>query len=393
MNAFLENAMSMKEELVANRRYLHANAETGFDLPKTRDYVIKQLVSYGYEPEMLGGGVTCTVGKPGKTLLLRADMDALPQREESGLPFACQGNACHSCGHDMHTTMLLGAAKLLKEQEEQLKGYVKFMFQPSEETLQGCKSMVEAGILENPKVDAAMVLHQQSGPSPNGSSPAGKLFYTTGKLTSSADEFEINITGRSAHSSAPHQGISALSAAVDIYCALQKLVPTEVATDDPTVLSVCSLHCGTASNIIPDSARLLGSFRTYTPETRQLLLQRCEEIVQAVAVATHTQAEFRIRVGTAPVVNDRVLAEEMIEYCKDAVIETALVQPIRNSEDFAYISTQVPSFYALLCAGDVSEGYDIAMHNPKIRFDEESLPYGVAVFCTCAVNWLKNHHL
>ena len=147
MAQYLQEAMALKDEIVSHRRYLHQHAELGFDLTQTRAYVMKNLISYGYQPQELGGGVTCTVGSGAPVILLRADMDALPQQEVSGLPFACTEGACHSCGHDCHTTMLLMAAKLLKAHESELKGTVKFCFQPAEELLAGSRSMIDAGIM------------------------------------------------------------------------------------------------------------------------------------------------------------------------------------------------------------------------------------------------------
>ena len=164
MNAYLERAIQLEEEIILNRRHIHKYPELGMELPKTVRFVCEQLRSYGYEPELIGGGVTCTVGNPGRVILLRGDMDALPMQEESGVEYASvHKGVCHSCGHDTHTAMLLAAAKMLKEKEQELAGTVKFMFQPGEEVIEGAKSMIDAGILDNPKVEAALALHIQFG--------------------------------------------------------------------------------------------------------------------------------------------------------------------------------------------------------------------------------------
>lgn len=162
---FLERANELFDEMVECRRHIHRNAECGMELPLTVEYVSEKLRSYGYEPKPVAGGIVCTVGSGERTMLLRGDMDALPQTEVSGVPFACETGACHSCGHDMHTTMLLGAAKMLKECESELKGTIKLMFQPGEELLEGAKAMIKAGVLENPVVDCAMAIHCYPGDS------------------------------------------------------------------------------------------------------------------------------------------------------------------------------------------------------------------------------------
>lgn len=165
MNRFLERALEIKEEIVKDRRYIHQLGGTGFDIPETVTYVMKQLQGMGLHPEEIcKGGVVCNIGKrEGKTILLRADMDALPMEEKTELPFACTNGTMHACGHDMHPAMLLGAARLLKEREEELEGTVKLMFQPAEEILEGAKAMIQAGLLENPKVDAAIAMHVAVG--------------------------------------------------------------------------------------------------------------------------------------------------------------------------------------------------------------------------------------
>lgn len=225
MNLFLKEAFAMKDNIIENRRYIHENAELGFDLPKTRAFVIKQLTSLGYAPILLGEGITCTIGSGQPVILLRADMDALPQTETSGLDFACQTGACHSCGHDAHTAMLLAAAALLRKHADLLKGTVKLMFQAGEETLLGSRKMLDAGILDYPKVDAAMALHMNFGPCGDYDMHAGSLAYSAHTMMPSADEFRITIKGKASHGSTPYLGVSAASAAANIVVALQQLFP------------------------------------------------------------------------------------------------------------------------------------------------------------------------
>ena len=194
MTDYRKEAEAIREEIVTNRRTIHGYAELGLDLPKTAAYVMEQLKSYGYEPQLCGkSGVTATVGNGGKVLLIRGDMDALPMAEQTGLPFAATNGNCHSCGHDLHTAMLLGAAKLLKEHENELKGTVKFMFQPGEEVLGGAEEMIAAGLMENPHVDAAMGMHVSSG---GKYSKVGLITYKREYSTFSGDMIRITVNGK-----------------------------------------------------------------------------------------------------------------------------------------------------------------------------------------------------
>ena len=390
MNSYKTRSQEIYEEIIENRRYLHQHAELGFDLDQTRAFVTEKLKSYGYEPSELGGGITATVGKPGKTIMLRADMDALPQEEASGLPFACTSGACHSCGHDAHVAMLLGAARLLKENEDELQGTVKFCFQPCEELLSGAKSMIDAGILVNPQVDAAMGMHINYGPVDH-DYHVGTFFYGEEKFCSSADAFEITITGKSAHGSTPHAGVNALSAAANIVVALQQFFTLQQPSDETSVLSVCSLHSGSASNIIPEKAVMQGTIRTYSRPNRNYLLKRLEEIAKQTAAVWGAEAEVDIFISTPPNVNDPELTAEMGTYCREVLDDVRLAEPQSFSEDFAYYGEYVPTFFGMLYAGGPDEGYPYKLHDPHATFDETVMPYGVAAFCQCATRWLENH--
>ena len=208
---FWKRAQELKDEITQNRRRIHQNAEVGLNLPNTKAFVMEKLREYGLNPTECGHGVTATLGKPGKTLLLRADMDALPMPEESGEPFACPtGETAHACGHDMHTAMLLTAAKMLKENEDALYGTVKLMFQPAEETFEGARDMLENGLLENPPVDAALAYHVAAG-----KSPVGFVMYNdSGVMMASVDGFEITVHGRGSHGANPNLAIDPINVGV-----------------------------------------------------------------------------------------------------------------------------------------------------------------------------------
>ncbi|MEY8368354.1 M20 family metallopeptidase [Anaerovoracaceae bacterium 42-11] len=391
MHPILEEAMSMKEETIAVRRQIHENAELGFDLPKTRKLVTDTLSAIGCTPKPLGEGITCTIGSGAPVILLRADMDALPQTEDTNLPFASQNGACHSCGHDAHTAMLLTAAKILKAHESQLAGTVKLMFQAGEETLLGSQKMIDAGILENPKVDAAMGLHMNFGPCGNYDLHPGTLAYSAHQMMPSADEFRITVKGRSAHGSSAFQGISAVSTAAAIVTALQQLLTLELPADEQAILSIGSVHSGNASNIIPDEAVIMGNFRAYSPQYRELLKTRVSEIAAGIASAWRAEAVTEYIAGVAPNVNDPEMAAEMAGYAAEIMKKVEVIPPVKASEDFANLCTHVPTFFANVCAGSPEDGYVYSMHNPKAVLDEDALPYGAAVHVNCAINWLANH--
>ena len=391
MHAILEEAMALKDEVIAARRQIHENAELGFDLPKTRRLVTDMLCEIGCEPKPLGGGITCTIGTGTPVLMLRADMDALPQTEDTGHPFACKDGACHSCGHDAHTAMLLAAAKILKAHESELSGTVKLMFQAGEETLLGSQKMIDEGILENPKVDAAMGLHMNFGPCGDYDLHPGTLVYAAHQMMASADEFKITVKGRSAHGASAFQGISAVSTAAAIVTALQQLLTLELPADEQAILSIGSVHSGNASNIIPDEAVIMGNFRAYSPQYRELLKTRVSEIAAGIASAWRAEAVTEYIAGVAPNVNDPEMAAEMAGYAAEIMKKVEVIPPVKASEDFANLCTHVPTFFANVCAGSPEDGYVYSMHNPKAVLDEDALPYGAAVHVNCAINWLANH--
>lgn len=395
MNRFLEEAMGIKDEIIQNRRTIHRKPELGFDLPETIAFVKARLESYGYRPELLGGGITCIAGSGNEdepVILLRADMDALPQTEDSGEPFSSQNEgACHSCGHDCHTAMLLGAAEILKRHESELRGTVKFMFQPAEELLQGSQSMIDAGILKNPKVDAAMGFHINTGRCGNYDLHPGTMVFAEEQMMPSADEFHIHVHGKSAHGATAYLGVSAVNIASNIITQLQQMPILETAYNDDVIMSIGSVTSGTASNIVPGEAEIQGNVRTFTQEKREFVKQRISEIASGVAEAWRGTAETEYTVGVAPNVNDPALTQEMKGYLGDVAKRIQIIRPISGSEDFANMGLHVPTFFANVCAGSPEDGYEYAMHNPKMRIDEEALPYGTAAHCQCAFEYLAHH--
>lgn len=388
---YYERALELKDETIANRRHIHKNAETGLDLPKTKAYVMEKLTEYGLEPKDCGYGVTATLGKGGKVLLLRADMDALPMPEESGEEFACPtGKEAHTCGHDFHAAMLLTAAKMLKEKEDTLEGTIKFMFQPAEETFEGSKNMIENGILENPPVDAALAYHVSPGKMPIG------LFMYNDKDTMmySVDGFKITIHGKGSHGAYPHVGVDPINIGVHIHLALQELIARE---SDPThscVLTIGQFAGGTAANIIPETAVLQGTIRTNKPEARELLVRRMKEVAEKTAAVYNGTVDIEMISEVPPLICNPKLTDEVVGYMQELGIPGLTPYPgisASASEDFAVIAEKVPSTFMYLSTGYLDERGQYPAHHPKAQFNEDVCPIGAACLAHCASQWLKNN--
>ena len=389
MNIY-ERALELRDETVAHRRWFHANAEVGLNMPKGQAYVLEALKSYGIDAKECGHGVTATVGNGGKVLLLRADMDALPMKEESGEPFACETGIAHACGHDFHVSMLLTAAKILKENEADLEGTVKFMFQPAEETFEGAKNMIEHGILENPRPDAALAYHVTSGQMPTGIF----IYNNTGTMMNSVDGFKIQIQGKGSHGAYPHSGVDPINIGVHIHLALQELMARE---SDPAHSCVCTIghfEGGTASNIIPDTALMEGTIRTNHPAGRELLVRRMKEVAIKTAEVYNGTATVEMLSEVPPLICDKALTTEMVGYMNEIPFPGRMEYPgmtASASEDFALIAEQIPSTMMYLSAGYLDQRGAYPAHNPKVQFNEDVCPIGVSGYVHCAMQWLKNH--
>ena len=403
--AMVKEAQALRETVVADRRYLHTHPGTGFDINETVEYVKKELEALGYEPKKCGkAGLVALAGgkKPGKVFLLRADMDALPIREEADVEFASENGCMHACGHDMHTSMLLGAARLLKAHEDEIEGTVKLMFQPAEEIFEGSYDMIEAGLLEDPKVDAALMIHVMAGMP----FPAGTVIVSApGVSAPAADYFEIKVQGKGCHGSMPNTGVDPLNAAAHILIALQEIHARELAMGDQAVMTIGTLHAGTAANAIPDTATMGGSIRTFDEETRAFLKQRLTEVSEGVAKTFRAEAEVTFGSGCPTLINDKELSESADKYVKELLGEGQAFSVAQlnamggggksskaaGSEDFAYVSQEVPSIMLALAAGQPQKGYQYPQHHPMVKFDEDALATGCAVYAYTAMRWLEEH--
>ena len=388
---FYKRATELKEETIANRRYLHENAEVGLDLPKAVAFVTEKLKEYGLDPKPCGKGITATLGSGGKVFMLRADMDALPMPEESGEPFACKsGKEAHACGHDFHTAMLLTAAKMLKENEDQLQGTVIFMFQPAEETFEGSKNMIEAGILENPKVDAALAYHVAAGQMPIGI----YMYNDKDAMMYSVDGFRIAVKGRGSHGAYPQNSIDPINIATHIYTALEAIMAREVDPTKAAVMTVGKFEAGTAANIIPAEATLEGTIRSNDKDARELMVRRMKEVATKTTEVFGGSVEITMLSEVPPLVCDPKLTDEIVGYMQEMNIEGATPYPgiqASASEDFAVVAEKVPATFMYLSAGYTDERGKYTAHNPKVQFNEDVCPIGASSLAYCATRWLENN--
>lgn len=390
--SILKEAHAIEAEIVENRRVIHQIAEVGMELPRTVEFVMGKLKEYGYEPQKCGkAGVTATVGHGGKCILLRADMDALPMREESGLPFAATNGNCHACGHDCHPAMLLGAAKLLKDHESELAGTVKFMFQPGEEVGHGADDMIKNGLLENPHVDAALGIHTAVTfpDSQSGNVKCIRKYY--GKFTGG---LTIKVHGKDAHGAASWRGVDTLTIASFINLALQSIVAREVPSAESVVVLTGTTNGGTTSNSVAGETVMGVTLRTQTPERFQFVRERIVDIAEHIAAAFRGSVEIEGGHATPAPFNDPATTEDYARYATELLGEKDVIltdEPIGAGDDFARVTDEVPGALLNVGFGTREEGYIYSGHNPRVVFNEASLPIGTAIFVYLSMRWLEEH--
>ena len=393
MNKFMEQAKLIKEDMIVYRRTIHSNPEVGSKLPETKAYVIDKLIKFGYDPkEICESGIVATIkgDKPGKTFLLRADMDALPMKEDAECDFKSINGCMHSCGHDMHTAMLLGAAKLLKQNQDQIEGTIKLVFQPDEEGFTGAKKMIQAGVLQNPKVDAAMAMHVHSG------TPSNIILCGLGTSIAGCNRFRIIVKGSGCHGAMPETGVDPINIAAHIYLSLQEIISREISATKPAVVTIGKFVGGDAPNIIPGEVVMEGTIRSLDKEVGEFIFNRINDIVISTAKMFRGEAELIELSSVPPLINDNNLAYEITNYMKDLVGEQSVIlfeSGGMGSEDFASYSYEVPSLYVMLGAGSKQENtlFGQPMHNEKVVFNEDILPTGASIYAYSAIMWLKNN--
>lgn len=381
----LQEAQGLQEELKTWRRSLHQMPEIGTNLPKTAAFVKNELekMEINCDVYVECSCITATIGEGEKCFLLRSDMDALPIKEESGEVFSADNGNMHACGHDLHAAVLLGAAKLLKAHEKELKGTVKLLFQSGEETFSGAKAAIASGVLENPKVDAAFAMHVASILENN------MIIYGDYPM-SSVYGFRITLIGKGAHGSTPELGIDPINAGVHVHLALQELISREVSPIEEAALTIGKFHAGSASNIIPEQAVLEGTLRTFKPEVKEMLVKRIHETVEGVAKTYRTKAEIEVISDVPAVVCNRELNEAVLKsiHSLDDSIKTLSCYHVMGSEDFAFFGEGIPTSYFGIGAGIQDKSAWVSQHNPKVRFNEDCLSLGAAIYAKAAMDWL-----
>jgi hippurate hydrolase len=373
------------EKIVALRRDIHREPELGFDTERTAEKVLAALegLPLDIQTGVAENGVVATLkgGGDGPTVGLRADMDALPILEETGLPFASQSEGkMHACGHDGHTSMLVGAAHALSGMRERLNGTVKFFFQPAEEGEGGGKVMVEEGTADD--VGSIFALHLWPG------LPFGKAATKAGPIMAAADAFEITVRGTGGHGAMPHLSADAIAMAAQIVTALQTVVSREVDPVEPAVLTVGEIGAGTAYNIIPETARFGGTVRTLNEDLRRRIPERIEQLARGVAGGMRGDIDFDYEFSYPVTVNDEDAARRALAVAGELFGEENTIQlsnPSMGAEDFAYFLEKIPGAFIWLGVGEDVSG----LHTPTFAFDEEILPLGSALLTTLALESLS----
>ncbi len=375
----------LQEYIVGLRRDLHQIPEVGKELPETSAYVAAELDKIGipYVRSEKDSGILAVIqgGKPGKTICLRADMDALPITEATGLPFASRHGGCmHACGHDTHTAMLLGAGKVLWAHKDELAGTVRLMFQTAEEQSRGAEVMIENGGVEG--ADAVFGTH--IGTILDKTIPAGTFIVPSGCCMAAFDKFFIKIHGKGCHGSTPEKGIDPVNIAAHIVLALQAITTRELNATRPLVLTIGKIQGGSQYNVIPDEVVIEGTIRTLEEEVRQFTAKRIGEIAEATAAVFGGTVDYEMVWGAPPVINDDAMAALAAKAAKavlgeDKVI-TKLPAPNMGGEDFAYYLQKLPGAFMFLSSSNPEKGTDVSHHNPKFDVDEDVLWEGAAVF-------------
>ena len=384
--SYIQEAKSLYTEVVQWRRSLHQIPEIGIQLPQTVAFVCARLAEMGiaYEVYEDCSCVTATIGNGGKCILLRADMDALPVPEEAEVPFASTNGNMHACGHDFHPASLLGAAKILKAHEAELPGTVKLIFQSGEEVFKGAAAAISHGVMENPKVDAAFATHVFAA------MPLNTVVYGKHAMAS-VYGFRIKIQGKGTHGSSPETGVDPLTAGAYILLGLQELIAREISANDEAALTIGHFEGGSASNVIPDSAVLEGTLRTFKPEIRDYLVMRITELAESIAKAYRASVTVEELSMVPAVICDDAMTALMVNAVKELGNGMTLFPGMHamGSEDFAYYCQQVPSVMVGIGAGVEDQTKWVGQHNPKILFNEEVLVNEMALYVKVAMDWLE----
>lgn len=377
----------IKDEIINIRRTIHQNPELAFEEFSTAKTICSFLEKHSvkYTNKIAKTGICAQIGKgSGKTLLIRADMDALPTDENTGLDFASKVKGkMHACGHDIHIASALAAAYILKQLENELDGCVKIVFQPAEETTGGALPMINEGILENPHVCAAIGGHV---------TPAlevGKVWVKSGALMASPDDFGIKFIGKSTHGAEPQNGISPILPAAEFISGINNLISKEISFDPDCVLSICTVSGGNSVNIIPSETYVAGTFRSFSKKSREAAAELIEHYAVKTAEKYGAKCEVKYNFLYPPLINNIAMTDKMEKVIKKAIGENSVIhleKPLMTGEDFSYFAQSVPSVFIWYGGGD---GVHTApLHSDKFIADEGAIEAAAKIFCEFAADYL-----
>jgi amidohydrolase len=387
---FLSEAQTLFEYTQTLRRDFHRHPELGFHEVRTAGIVARELTQLGLEVTtgIAETGVVAMIegSHPGGVALLRFDMDALPIQEQTGAPYASQNpGVMHACGHDGHTAIGLTVARMLHSHRHELAGSIKLVFQPAEEGDGGAERMLAEGILENPHADVALALHLWN------EKPFGWLGIADGATMAAAEIFQIEVTGRGGHGGIPHLAVDPIIACTQIINALQSIVSRNVPPFETAVVSATSMHAGEAFNVIPAHASLLGTIRTFSPEVRQRVLQRFEQVVEGVGAAMECQIDCQVKSISPAVVNEKGLAERVRTTAQHILPESQIEAGYRTmgAEDMAFIMQRLPGCFFFVGSANPDKGLNAPHHHPHFDFDERALVHAAALMAGAAWDYLQ----
>ena len=397
-SSLLEEAKDLLSPTIELRRTLHQWPEVGNDLPRTRETVLAALEGLPLDVtthETTSGIVALLTGaRPGPTILLRGDMDALPLHEDTGLDFTSRADgSMHACGHDTHTAMLAGAAKLLAGRRADVAGRVLFMFQPGEEGHHGARFMLEEGLLDVPDhsdgspspVDAAFALHITSA------LPSGWLSSRAGSIMASADTLHITVTGKGGHASEPHRATDPVPVACEMVQALQLMVTRSIDVFDPAVVTVGRISAGTTNNVIPETALIEGTIRAVSEKTRSKVHDGIRRVVDGIAAAHSCAAEVTVEAGYPVTVNDGTFADHVLGVADSLIGADRVIRqphPVMGAEDWSYVLQQVPGAMMFLGGTPLDRNPATAApnHSNRVMFDEQAMATGIAAYAAVALD-------
>jgi amidohydrolase len=391
----LAEAKALQDQTVELRRKLHRHPEQGLDLPLSQAAIVAALDGLPLEIQLGKTSTSVTAvlrgGKPGRSILLRGDMDALPLQEDTGLEFASETDGTmHACGHDTHVAMLASAAKLLSAHVEELNGSIVFMFQPGEEGYHGARHMIHEGVLDaaGSRVERAFGLHIYNEAS------SGVVRTRRGPIMASADSFAVWVTGKGGHGSAPHQAIDPVPAAAEMVGALQTMITRRVSVFEPAVVSVTRIAAGTTTNIIPETAELEGTIRTLSEKTRALVRAEIPKVCEAIGAAHGCRVAVEITPGYPVTVNNDEVADHVLSLAGEVLgVRNAekMADPVMGAEDFSYVLQRVPGAFAFLGGrpADVDAADAAPNHSNRVVFDEDAMANGVAMYAAFALDALR----